>query len=46
MTMENVNIPSPNGDVNFSVKLKYDDAPIEKYPYELKLKITDSRKFQ
>ena len=21
----------PNGDVNFSVKLKYDDAPIEKY---------------
>lgn len=32
----------PNGDVNFSVKLKYDDAPIEKYPYELKLKITDN----
>lgn len=32
----------PNGDIYFSVKLSYSDAPIEKYPYVLNLKITDN----
>lgn len=32
----------PNGDINFSVKLNYSDAPEDKYPYELNLKITDN----
>lgn len=32
----------PNGDINFSVKLNYSDAPVAKYPYELNLKITDN----
>lgn len=32
----------PNGDINFSVKLNYSDAPEDKYPYELNLRITDN----
>ena len=32
----------PNGDINFSVKLNYSDAPEDKYPYELILRITDN----
>lgn len=32
----------PNGDINFSVKLNYNDAPEDKYPYELNLRITDN----
>lgn len=32
----------PNGDIYFSVKLSYSDAPIDKYPYILNLRITDN----
>lgn len=32
----------PDGEIHFSVKLHYRDAPMDKYPYAVKLRITDN----
>ncbi len=32
----------PDGTIDFSVKINYSDIPVDKYPYELSVRITDN----